>query len=56
MEVDEIKELLRDAENCTRLTAWEEDFLGSIADRNLGCLSDKQTDVLERIRSKVYAI
>ena len=57
----ELMELLRDADACLRLSAWEEDFLCSIHEKmdtygERAILSDKQEEVLERIEKKVYAI
>ena len=55
-----LRELLRDAESCHRLTQWEEDFLEDSRSRveQYGLatnLSDRQEEVLRRIEEKVYA-
>ncbi len=57
----ELMELLRDADVCSRLSSWEEDFLASIHEKldtygDRAILSDRQEDVLERIEKKVYSI
>ena len=57
----ELMALLRDADACSRLSAWEEDFLSSIHEKldtygKRAILSDRQEEVLERIEKKVYAI
>lgn len=59
-EFAELNETLKDAESCARLTNWEEEFLNSLRDRVLQYgarvqISPKQSEVLERIRAKVYA-
>ncbi len=55
----QLQELLDDADNCTRLTAWETGFLESMRsklDRTSGdpSLSDKQLDALKDLSNKVY--
>ena len=57
----ELMELLRDANECPRLSEWEEDFIASIQKKldpygERATLSDKQEAVLERIEKKVYEI
>ena len=56
-----LRELLKDAESCIRLSDWEESFLSGLRDKVL--LYGKETRVtpamwtaLERIEAKVYAI
>ena len=58
--LEQLNELLSDAEACARLTQWEEDFLDSMREKVLAYglhlnLSDKQEEVLSRIETKVYA-
>ncbi len=55
-----LKELLKDAESCARLSVWEEGFLSDLRDRALLYkanirLSDSQLEVIRRIEGKVYA-
>ncbi len=55
-----LRELLRDCEDSTRLTGWEQDFTDDLRGRmllNNGTLplSDKQIAVIRRIEAKVYA-
>lgn len=55
----DLKELLKDAESCARLSDWEEEFLSSMRDRVLlnesnTRVSDAQSSVLKRIEAKVY--
>lgn len=56
-----IDELLDDAGNSPRLTAWEQDFCSGLARRLTWRgegfeLSEKQMEVLKRIEGKIYAI
>lgn len=56
----DLKELLKDAEACARLSQWEEEFLDSMRAKVLVFgdtvrISDKQQEVLNRIEQKVYA-
>jgi hypothetical protein len=56
----DLKELLKDAEACARLSQWEEEFLDSMREKALLYgdtvrISDKQQEVLNRIEQKVYA-
>ena len=60
MEIEDIQELMRDAESCARLSQWEEEFCDSIRSKLLAYgesaeFSDKQLAVLNRIQEKVYA-
>lgn len=55
-----LKELLKDAESCARMTVWEEGFLDDLRSRVLLYkanirLSDSQREVIRRIEGKVYA-
>jgi hypothetical protein len=55
-----LQELLKDAESCTRLSQWEEEFLSDMRGRVLvhkerTHISDAQWRVLQRIEEKVYA-
>ncbi len=55
-----LQELLKDAEACTRLSQWEEEFLSEMRDRVLlykerTRISDAQWSALHRIEGKVYA-
>ncbi len=57
---NEVRELMKDAESCARLTQWEEEFCDSIRGKLLTrgedlWLSDNQVNVLRRIEEKVYA-
>lgn len=59
-EFAELTETLRDAESCARLSQWEEEFLDDLRGRVLTYkertrISDRQYEILGRIRSKVYA-
>ncbi len=56
----EVRELMKDAESCARLTQWEEEFCDTIRGNLLTrgedlWLSDNQINVLRRIEEKVYA-
>jgi hypothetical protein len=57
--LEQLKEMLSDAEACARLTDWEKEFLDGMREKVLTYglhmnLSDKQEDVLSRIEEKVY--
>lgn len=59
-ELDSLKELLKDAESCARLSQWEEEFLDDFRHRvliygNRLNISDAQWRVIRRIEEKVYA-
>jgi hypothetical protein len=58
---EEFVELIADAALCARLSKWEANFIASMEER-LGQssnpeihLTEKQLEVLQRIRDKVYA-
>lgn len=56
-----LNELLKDAEKCPRLTAWEDGFLARMrelvasAAGTMPTLSEAQQTALTRIEGKVYA-
>ena len=55
-----LKELLKDAESCARLTQWEEEFLDGFRTRVASYgeglrISDAQEMTLQKIEAKVYA-
>ena len=59
-ELAELREILRDAESCARLSQWEEEFADDMRNRVLlyGAetrVSDAQWKVIRRIERKVYA-
>jgi hypothetical protein len=59
-ELAELRELLKDAESCARLSQWETEFCASMQGRLLVYktetrLSDAQRNALHRIERKVYA-
>jgi hypothetical protein len=54
-----LKEILKDADNCPRLTPWEINFCNCMwqkinRSRNFN-ITDKQSDVIDAIEKKVYA-
>ena len=54
-----LKELLKDAEACIRLSTWEESYLSDFRDRVLQYgadikISDAQERIFQRIEGKVY--
>jgi MFS superfamily sulfate permease-like transporter len=58
---ERVQEIIRDAEACHRLTAWERQFVNDMQNRLelFGArihISDAQEVVLNRIEAKVYAI
>lgn len=55
----QLRELLKDAESCARLSQWEEEFLDDFRTRVLQYgadvrISEAQERVLQRIEGKVY--
>ena len=55
----DLKELLKDAESCARLSQWDEEFLDSMRKKFLVYgydvrISDKQNEILNRIEVKNY--
>ena len=56
----DLKELLKDAESCARLSQFEEEFVDGLRERVLiygdrTRVSDAQWTVIRRIEGKVYA-
>ena len=54
-----LRELCSDAENCARLSQWEEEFMDDMRGRvlvegEMTRVSDKQMAVLQRIEEKMY--
>jgi hypothetical protein len=59
MTPEAIREILKDAESCARLSQWEEEFCDDMRTRLLTygdkiTVSDKQEAVLLRIETKLY--
>ena len=60
IDIARVREVLSDAESCTRLSGWEEEFCDSMRAKVLTygdrmTLSDAQEAALLRIEEKVYA-
>lgn len=56
----DLKEMLKDAESCARLSQWEEEFADDLRSRVLihsdrTRISDAQWTVIRRLEEKVYA-
>jgi hypothetical protein len=59
-ELSDLRELLKDAESCARLSQFEEEFADDMRSRVLvhagdTRISDAQWSVIRRIEQKVYA-
>ncbi len=61
LQYNRLREILKDAESCIRLSSYEEEFVASLRERmqhygKIMRVSPKQWDVIDRIESKVYAV
>jgi hypothetical protein len=59
-QLTDLRELLKDAEACARLTQWETEFVDDLRGRVLVYaadtrISDAQWTVIRRIEGKIYA-
>ena len=59
-DIDRVGAIFADAEETTRLSQWEEEFIDSLRERVLQygrrtMISDKQWEILERIEDKLCA-